>query len=74
MTSSERGDNNVEHIAINSYIVCHSEYDIEVNDNDDITLIKDARKLFIDPTYVVNTIEFTKNNNTLLPGHSCKRY
>jgi hypothetical protein len=50
MTSSERGDNNVEHITINSYIVCHSEYDIEVNDNDDITLIKDARKLFIDPT------------------------
>jgi hypothetical protein len=49
MTSSERGDNNIEHIPINSYIVYHWEYDIKVNDNDDIALVKNAHKLFIFP-------------------------
>ena len=65
MTSSNRG-NSPENIEINSDLVRHSEYDIEVNDNDDITLVSDAHKLVIDPTFTENAIEFRKSKNTLL--------
>jgi hypothetical protein len=61
-----KGVDNLQHTAINSDLVNHSEYDIEVNDSDDITLVKDGRKLVIDPTYMGNTIEFRKSKNTLL--------
>jgi hypothetical protein len=44
MTSSEEG-NSIDNIAINPDLVHHSEYDIEVTDNNANVLAKDASKL-----------------------------
>ena len=67
MTSSER-DNKLQNIAVNLELLRHSEYDIEVSDNEDrdITHVKDARRLVIDPTFIGNRIEFRKGKITLL--------
>ena len=65
MTSDEK-DSKVEHIAINSELIQHSEYEIEVVDNHDVTLVKDARKLVIVPTWSQNAIAFKRNKDTLL--------
>jgi len=67
MASSERG-NDIENTAINVDLLRHSEYDIEVSDNDEdaIAVVKDAHKLVIDPTYTGNSIEFKKSKNALL--------
>jgi hypothetical protein len=65
LTSSEQ-TNNSERITIDSDLVQHSEYDIEVLANNDVALVKDARKLVINPTLVPNIIEFKKNKDALL--------
>lgn len=65
MTSSDQG-NTRENIEINPDLVRHSDYDIEVNDDDGIMLVKDVNKVVVDPTIAENTIEFRKNKNTLL--------
>jgi hypothetical protein len=51
LTSSEQ-TNNSERITIDSDLVQHSEYGIEVLTNNDDALIKDARKLVINPTVI----------------------
>jgi hypothetical protein len=65
LTSSEQ-TNNSERITIDSDLVQHSEYGIEVLTNNDDALIKDARKLVINPTVIPNIIEIKKNKDTLL--------
>lgn len=44
----------------------YSEYDIESLDNGDNALIKDARKLIVNPTDVenINVIQFRKNKSS----------
>lgn len=65
MTFSDQG-NSSENIEINSDLIRHSEYDIEVKNTDDVMLVNDAHKLIIDPSFTENTIEFRKGKNTLL--------
>src|ERR1041385_3340504 len=65
MTFSDHS-NSSEKIKINSDLIRHSEYDIEVKDADDVMLVNDAYKLIIDPSFTENTIEFRKSKNTIL--------
>src|SRR5690349_19144891 len=64
MTSNDQG--NKHHVTINPDLIQHSEYDIELLDNSDITFAKDVNKLVINPTYTQNIIAFKKNKDTLL--------
>src|SRR5690348_5316676 len=65
MTFSDQG-NSSENIEIDSDLIRHSEYDIDVKDADDLILVNDAHKLIIDPSFTENTVEFRKDKNTLL--------
>lgn len=57
--TSEQG-NGVRQVAAYSEQIHHSEYDIESLDNGDYALIKDARKLIVNPVDVedINIIQF----------------